>query len=142
MIVVDVNVLVYACRRDANRHTEYQRWLTDALNGYMPVGIAPESLAAVVRITTHPGLWQSPLTLDEALTFGTAVATAPVTRWLQPGEKHWDIFSQICNESRVNGNLVNDAWLAALAIEQDCTLMTADRDFARFVGLRWKHPLA
>jgi len=58
-----------------------------------------------------------------------------------PGERHWDIFGRLCREGGATGNLVPDAWLAALAIEWGCEFVTTDRDFARFPGLRWRHPL-
>jgi uncharacterized protein len=141
VILVDVNVLVYACRRDAVRHREYQRWLAAALGGSEAVGIAPESLAAVVRITTHPRVWKTPLTTEQALAFVDAVRAVPTVIPVLPGTDHWRLFSALCRESGARGNLVGDAWLAALAIEQGCTLFTTDRDFARFRGVRTEHPL-
>ena len=141
MILLDINVLVYACRPDTARHAEYHEWLTDALANGAPVGVAPESLGAVVRITTHRTLWKVPLTLDEALAFTSAVRSAPSAHAVLPGPSHWDVFIGLCRAAGARGNLVTDAWLAALAIDQGCTLVTADRDFARFKGLRFKHPL-
>ena len=142
MILVDVNVLVYACRRDAQRHGEFKAWLSETLGGAEAVGIAPESLAAVIRITTHARIWKAPLTLEQALAFTTAVRSAPTVVPVLPGPNHWRLFETLCKESGVRGNLVSDAWIAALAIEQGCTLMTTDRDFARFRGLRSEHPLS
>jgi toxin-antitoxin system PIN domain toxin len=141
VILIDVNVLVYACRRDAARHLEYKRWLSGALSGPDAVGIAPESLAAVVRITTHPRIWKTPLTAKQALAFVNAVRAAPTTVPVHPGADHWRLFATLCEEAGVRGNLVTDAWMAALAIEQGCTLVTTDRDFSRFRGLRHEHPL-
>jgi toxin-antitoxin system PIN domain toxin len=141
VILVDVNVLVYACRRDAARHREYNTWLADALGGAEAVGIAPESLAAVVRITTHPRVWKSPLTTEQAFTFVNAVRSAPMAVPVLPGADHWRLFTALCKESGARGNLVSDAWMAALAIEQGCTLVTTDRDFVRFRGVRTQHPL-
>lgn len=141
MILVDVNVLVYACRRDATRHLEYKTWLTSALGGSQAVGIAPESLAALIRITTHPSVWKVPLTTEQAFTFANAVRSAKTAVPVLPGADHWRLFAALCKESDARGNLVSDAWLAALAIEQGCTLVTTDRGFARFRGVRWEHPL-
>jgi hypothetical protein len=59
-----------------------------------------------------------------------------------PGERHWGIFRRLCNEVGARGNLVPDAYLAALAIESGSEWVTTDRDYARFPGLRWRHPLA
>jgi hypothetical protein len=139
--LLDVNVLVYACLNDLAHHTEYNRWLKKALGSGTPVGVAPESLGAVVRITTHKRLWKTPLSTDEALAFTNGVRSASSVHAVLPGPSHWDVFVGLCRAAGARGNLVTDAWLAALAIDQGCTLMTADRDFARFKGLRFKHPL-
>lgn len=141
MILVDVNVLVYACRRDAVRHSEYKAWLAEVLGGAEAVGVAPESLAAVIRITTHLRVWKTPLTAEQAFAFVEAVRAAPTTVPVLPGADHWRVFAALCKESGARGNLVGDAWMAALAIEQGCTLVTTDRDFGRFRGLRTEHPL-
>jgi uncharacterized protein len=60
---------------------------------------------------------------------------------IQPGPRHWDIFIRLCREANATGNLVQDAWLAALAIEWGCEWITADRGFNRFNGLRWRSPI-
>jgi uncharacterized protein len=141
VILIDVNVLVYACRRDATQHDQYKAWLSLALGGDEAVGIAPESLAAVVRITTHPRVWKTPLTTEQAFAFVDAVRAAPTVVPVLPGVDHWQLFETLCKESGARGNLIGDAWIAALTIEQGCTLVTTDKDFARFRGVRTKHPL-
>jgi toxin-antitoxin system PIN domain toxin len=140
VILLDVNILVHACRRDAERHAEFHAWLVEQLSGEEPVGIYPESLASVVRITTHPRVWKHPLAIDDALTFAEAVRASPASVVVQPGDNHWSLFTELCRAGRVKGNLAMDAWLAALAIESGCTLITTDTDFARFRGLRWRMP--
>jgi predicted nucleic acid-binding protein len=59
---------------------------------------------------------------------------------VQPGQRHWAIFDDLCRRSKATGNLVPDAWFAALAIESGCEWITNDRDYARFPGLRWREP--
>ena len=61
---------------------------------------------------------------------------------IEPGERHWQIFERLCREASARGNLVPDAWLAALAIESGSEWITTDRDYTRFPGPRWRHPLA
>lgn len=141
MILVDANVLIYAHRRDTERHEEYRAWLSNALGGESPVAFTGQTLASVVRVLTHRGIWNVPVTLREALAFAGAIRSAPAAIILEPGERHWEIFDSLCREANARGNLVMDAWLAALAIEHGCTLITTDRDFARFPGLKWRHPL-
>ena len=60
---------------------------------------------------------------------------------MRSGQRHWEIYREICQRAEVRGNLVFDAAHAALTIENNCVWITADRDFARFPGLRWRHPL-
>ena len=141
MNLIDVNVLIYARRKDADRHADYRAWLTDALAAPEPVAVASQSLAAAVRILSHRGLWKNPLTLAECLDYAEMIRTAPATVVVEPGPRHWGTFDTLCRAIRASGNVVMDAWLAALAVEHDCTLVTTDRDFARFDGLKWRHPL-
>ena len=79
--------------------------------------------------------------LDAALGFVHAFRTQPNAVMIFPGLRHWGIFQRLCREAGAKGNLVPDAWLAALAIESGCEFVTTDRDFARFPELRWRHPL-
>jgi hypothetical protein len=59
-----------------------------------------------------------------------------------PTDTHWNIFSRLMGEAKVGGLLAQDAHLAALAIEHGATVVTHDRDFAKFPGLRVEYPLA
>jgi len=140
VILPDVNVLLYAFRRDADRHAACRRWLDAAVNGEAAYGIAPQVLASLVRISTHPRVYVQPSTLKEALAFCAAVVAPEHCVVVHSGPRHWGIFAALCEKSRVSGNLVQDAWLAALAIESGCEWITWDRDYARFAGLRWREP--
>ncbi len=61
---------------------------------------------------------------------------------VEPGERHWEIFTRLCQDTHAKGNLIADAYLAALALESGSEWITTDRDYARFPGLRWRHPFA
>lgn len=141
MIVPDVNVLVYAAREAVPEHAKYREWLEQTLAGIEPVGFSELVLSGVVRILTHPRVFDDPLTTDQALAFTEALRVHPTAVPLRAGERHWAIFSTLAAETRCRGNLVSDAYHAALAIEHGGLWVTTDRDFARFPGLRWKHPL-
>lgn len=99
-------------------------------------------MAGFLRIATHPRIFQPPAPIEAALGFANAFRTQPNAVMIAPGVRHWEIFQRLCREAGAKGNLVPDAWLAALAIESGCEFITTDRDFARFQGLRWSHPLA
>jgi hypothetical protein len=140
MILPDVNVLLYAFRRDSARHSEYRRWLEGIVNGDAAFGISPQALASLVRISTHPGIYVNPSRLDEAVAFCDAILEVPNCSVVQPRERHWALFTDLCRQARVKGNLVQDAWFAALAIESGFEWITTDRDYARFPKLRWREP--
>lgn len=140
MILPDVNVLLYAFRRDSLRHVEYRRWVEQVINGVAAYGMAPQVLASVMRISTHRQIYRQPSKLDEALEFCRTLLRPDTCTLVSPGERHWEIFENLCSKSLATGNLVQDAWFAALAIESGCEWITTDRDYARFPGLRWRPP--
>ena len=142
MRLVDVNVLVYAHRRDAARHEDYADWLGGLLNGQEPYGISDLVLSGFLRIVTNPKVLRQPTPIEAALAFAEGLRTQPNCVPVEPGPRHWDIFTGLCRTAAVKGNLVPDAYLAALAIESGSEWITTDRDFSRFLDLRWRHPLS
>jgi toxin-antitoxin system PIN domain toxin len=141
MDLLDVNVLLYAHREAAPQHAQYREWLEERLATDAPIGIPDLVLSGFLRIATHPRIFSPPSTLDRALEFAETLRSAPARVGLEPGPGHWEIFVKLCRGAKARGNLVADAYLAALAIEWGATLLSTDRDFTRFPGLRWKHPL-
>jgi hypothetical protein len=141
VVLADVNVLVYAFRRDTERHDEYRGWLRRALREESAFGYAEPVLSSLVRIVTHPRIFAKPSSVQAALGFCRVVRARSNTVRVAPGDRHWSIFTELCRSTNARGNLVADAYLAALAIEHGVVWMTADRHFARFKGLRWRHPL-
>lgn len=141
MILPDVNVLIYAYRPDSPDHARYKAWLDGLVNGAAAYGVAPQVLASVVRICTHPRIFVHPDPVAHVLQFGRALLEQPNATVVVPGERHWAIFESLCANARASGNLVQDAWFAALAIESGCEWITTDRDYARFPGLTWRSPI-
>jgi toxin-antitoxin system PIN domain toxin len=141
MRAVDVNVLVYAHRSDVDRHADYRAWLGTARTADEPLGVSDLVLSGFVRVVTHPRVFRDPTPLPTALRFAAAVRGSPAAVPLVPRERHWSIFERLCGVADARGNLVPDAYLAALAIEHGATWMTADRGFARFADLRVGDPL-
>src|SRR5262249_635087 len=107
------------------------------VNGDAAFGISPRVLASVIRISTHRRIYVHPSTAPEALAFSNTILQPEHCTVVQPGPRHWDIFTDLCKKSRSTGNLVRHAWLAALAIESGCEWVTTYRDYARFPGLRF-----
>ena len=140
MLLCDVNVLVYAHREDVANHRAYREWLEDVINGDQAYAVSDLVLSGFVRIVTHPKIFGRPSTPRDALAFSDQLRGQPGCVPVQPGPRHWDIFRRLCGASGAKGNLVPDAYLAALAIEAGCEWITTDRDFSRFPGLRWRLP--
>lgn len=141
MLLIDANVLIYAFREDDPQHQQHLDWLSETLASHSTVAISEFVLSSVVRIVTHPKLPRRATALDDVLRFAEWLRTHPHSFLAVPGERHWSIFTQLCRSANARGNLVADAYLAALAIENSAELVSTDRDFARFPGLRWRHPL-
>lgn len=141
MLLLDVNVLVYAHREDTRDHPRFRDWLEGVVAGPAAFGLSDLILSGFLRVVTHPRVFANPTPLELALEFAEALRSAPNCVRLEPGERHWEIFGRLCREASARGNLVSDAWFAALAIESGSEWITTDRDYARFPGLRWRHPL-
>jgi hypothetical protein len=141
MRLVDVNVLVYAFRTDAPDHTAYAAWLQELVNADETYAVSDLILSGFLRVVTHPRVFTPPTPVPTALGFVEAYRSQPAALSVQPGGRHWDIFTRLCRNVSARGNLVPDAYLAALAIESGSELITTDRDFSRFPSLRWRHPL-
>ena len=140
MILPDVNVLIYAFRRDSAHHAACKTWLDGVVLGDALFGISPIALSAVARITTNPRAYVEPSSLEQAFGFCNNLLSQPHCEIVQPRERHWSIFERLCIETGTRGRRVTDAWFAALAIEHGCTWITYDRDYARFPGLEWRVP--
>lgn len=140
MKLADVNVLVAAFRSDHVHHDHCRGWLLGALAAPDGLAVSLLSLAALVRITTNGRIFKSPDTIDDAFAFCGRLLRQSGCRPIAPAERHWGIFEQLCRAVSVKGGDTTDAWLAALAIEWNCELVTLDGDFARFPGLRWLSP--
>lgn len=140
MILPDVNIIVHAFRSDASDHKTCLNWLDGVVNGDARYDMSPQVLSGVFRIATHPKVFVQPSSLDEVLRFCNVLLGQPHCVIIQPGARHWEIFTRLCMEADARGNLVPDAWFAALAIESGCEWITLDRDYSRFPGLQWRVP--
>lgn len=138
MILPDVNVLLYAFRQDSADHLKYRNWLDAVVNGPAVYGMSPQVLASVIRIATNPRVYAQPSSLSRTMEFADVLLTQPHCKPVMPGSRHWAIYTDLLRSARATGNLAQDAWLAALAVEHGCEWITTDGDFARFSGLQWK----
>jgi toxin-antitoxin system PIN domain toxin len=140
MLLPDVNILVHAYREDAPDHAPCKAWLEELVNGDEAYGMSDLVCSGFLRIVTHPAVFSLPSPLGDALAFVEEVRSQPGCVVIAPGARHWQLFTHLCQASAARGNLVPDAYFAALAIESGSEWITMDGDYARFPGLRWRRP--
>ncbi len=141
MILPDVNVLLYAHRREYDEHRRYVAWLGQCVNAPEPFAMSELVSSAFVRIATNGRAFDRPTSVEDAFEFVARLTGRANCVMLRPGPRNWSIFKGLCEQAHVTSKLVADAYHAALAIEHGCEWITNDGDFARFKTLRWRHPL-
>jgi len=140
--LVDLNLLLYAINEDAPHHQRARDWWEAALSGTETIALAWPVVLGFLRLTTRPGLFPRPMTCEQALQLLGEWIEQPVIVLLSPGERHWPLLRGLLEGAGTAGNLTTDAFLAALAIEYDAELCSADTDFLRFSPpLRYLNPL-
>ena len=142
MIVVDANLLIYSYDVKSADHKKSAAWLEEILSGREAVGLPWPCICAFVRVVTNRGLTGMRVTAQDALGAVEEWIQSPNVQVLVPGDRHWPVFRRMLVEGQASGPLVSDAEIAALTIEYGGVLHTADRDFARFPGLKWVNPLS
>lgn len=140
MFLLDVNVLLYAHRAEFPQHGLAKEWLETLLASGEAFAAPTAALASVVRLATNHRWMDPPSPVGVVLEFCGQITAAPGWLDLAPGPRHWKIFDGLCRETDATGNRVPDAFLAALAIEHGCELVTFDRGFRRYPGLRLSVP--
>lgn len=142
MILPDVDVLVYAFRREAPDHGRYAGWLSQVVSGAEELALHDVPLAGFLRIVTNPRILEQPTPTGIALGFVRRLIAARRARWLPSAAATWNHLAGLVDEDpALLGNLVPDTHLAALSLAHGCRLATADRGFARFPGLDWFDPI-
>jgi uncharacterized protein len=139
-ILLDANLLLWAHHRGFARHERAREWLATALTDIPVVGIPWPSVLAFLRVSTHPRAFEQPLDIAAAWDVVTGWLSRPNVTSPAPTDAHADLLGQLLVSGRATANHTTDAHLAALAIEWGLILVSADRDFARYPGLRWHDP--
>lgn len=141
MILPDVNVVVYAYKREEDHHARYADWLNNVAAGTETLALVDVVLTGFLRIVTNRRIYADPAPLDDALSFVTALRGAGRSRTVHATAAAWDRLAAFAGTDRLlRGNLVPDAWLAAIAVTNGARIATADAGFSRFAGLEWFDP--
>jgi toxin-antitoxin system PIN domain toxin len=141
VIVLDVNLLLYAYNSASPRHHAAYDWVRETFSGTELVGLPWQTIWVFLRISTNSRLPGEQFSMERAVAIVQQWMDLKQVRLLAPGERHWGLLQRMLLEGQVRGPLTTDAQLAALTIEYGGVLYTTDRDFARFPGLRWVNPL-
>lgn len=141
MKIVDVDVLLYAGNGQSPHHEVVLRWWERALDGEESIGLAWPVIVGFIRISTNPAIFERPLSVSEVVEKVDRWLSRRVVGLIQEKASHWRTLGGLLSAGGVIGNLVSDAYLAALAIDHGATLVSCDSDFARFDGVRWENPL-
>lgn len=141
MILLDVNLLVYAHDETSQHHPQARTWWENQLNGSQMVGLSWMALLGFIRLLTNPRVYQNPYSPPELLGVIGTWLELPQVKIIHPSGQHFILLSALIRQIGTAGNLTTDAHLAALAIERGLILQTTDADFARFPGLKWNNPL-
>jgi len=140
MMLCDVNIFLYAYRSDTQDHKKYNDWLSNLINSRQPYGVSDLVFSSVIRIATHNKIFNPPSSSEDILIFIEQIRGRSNAVSIKPGPRHWSIYTDLIKVSNAKGNLIPDAYFAALAIEHGCTWVSSDSDFAKFPDLDWKRP--
>lgn len=142
MILLDVNILLYAHNEGSRYHARARQWLDTAWEKGEEIGLPWITAWGFVRLTTNPKVLPTPKTPVEACSVIRELVAQPGVRIVQPGARHLELLEHIMTEFGATGPRATDAVLAALALEHGASVATADRDFGRFTAVKWINPLA
>jgi hypothetical protein len=136
MLLLDVNVLLAAYRRDHPQHRSVRPWLDRLLDGNEEFTVPSPVWASFLRLATNRRIFEIPSPRADAFAFINAVTAQPHYLPTSPGPRHLAVLQRVCDEADASGDLIPDAVLAAIAVEHHCDVVTLDRDFARFSSIR------
>lgn len=139
MKLPDVNVLIHASNMQSLAHERAREWMAEMARGDEPLGLVWMVLIGFLRISTRPGILSKPLSVGDALAAVQGLLKHPNARIVDAGPQHAALLGRLLLGAGTAGNLTGDAHLAAIAIEHGATLVSFDRDFERFAGLRFEH---
>lgn len=137
MIAVDTNILVYADRDDQPLHRLARSRLHALAEGAAAWGLPVFCVGEFLRVVSHPRIFNPPTPLSDAVAFVDALLASPSVRLLAPGARYWSLLRDLATNGGATGNVVFDAQIAAVCLEHGApSILTEDRDFARFQGIR------
>jgi toxin-antitoxin system PIN domain toxin len=141
VICPDINLLLYATFSTYKQHPKANQWWNSILSGSQNVSLSHVVVLGFIRIATHPKVFSSPLTLNQAIDVVDGWLKQPNVELIAPSPHHWENLKKMLIAGDSGGNLVTDAHIAALAADYGLIIYSNDTDFARFSGIKWVNPL-
>jgi toxin-antitoxin system PIN domain toxin len=140
---LDVNVLLYASDQSSERHVRARRFVEACAAGPEILCLTWPTLMSYLRIATHPRIFSTPLSPEEALGNISALVALPHVRAVSEVDGLLDAYRHVAGETPVRGNLVPDAHVAAILFQHGVrTLYSNDRDFRKFQSIELRDPFA
>lgn len=142
MILIDTNVVLAAQRDDHPEHSVARPWFEHLVDGSEQFGIPTTVWGSYLRLTTNRRIFTVPTPLSDAFAFLDTTRARPHHVTCEPGPRHFELLARVCDNDDANGDLIPDAILAAIALENGASVASFDRDFARFDDIEWVRPNA
>jgi toxin-antitoxin system PIN domain toxin len=140
MVFCDVNVYVALFVKEHEHHEIVRPWFEELINGPRRLATSDPIFASTIRIITNHRNAKNPPSISQAVVQIERIRNRGATVPIEPTGRQWSMFTDLCERADVRGELVQDAWIATLAMDHGCEVATFDRDFARFPGLKWSVP--
>lgn len=140
MILIDTNVVLAAQRSDHPDHHVGRPWFERLVDGTEQFGIPSTVWASYLRVTTNRRIFTVPTPLRDAFAFVEATRARAAHVTCEPGPRHVELLAQVCDNGDAAGDLIPDAVIAAIALENGASVASFDRDFARFDDIDWIRP--
>jgi hypothetical protein len=140
VLLLDANIVLAAHRADHPQHAPIRAWFEDMLRGQERFGVPDSVWTTFLRVATNRRIFEVPTPRADAFTFIESICAQPLFLALTSGPRHLALLRELCDEGDAMGDLVPDAVIAALAAEHSCTIVSLDRDFARFDSVAHVRP--
>jgi toxin-antitoxin system PIN domain toxin len=134
VILLDVNVVLAAFRQDHAHHALARPWLERTISTGTGILVPDAVWVGFVRLVTNSHIFEVPSTPAEAFEFVDAVRASPGYAQVA-GLDDLRTFRDTALGADAWGNLIPDAYLAAVAVSHAVPVASFDRDFRRFDGL-------
>lgn len=140
-VTLDANVLLYASDAESPFNARAVALIDEIARGPQIVYVFWPTVMAYLRIATHPGIFARPLPLAEARSNVEQLLALPNIQVVGEQEGFWRRLSEVLGEASPTGNLISDAHIVALMLQNGVrSIWTHDRDYRRFRGIEVSDP--